>query len=145
MGDLMVEDKGNGHSQLGVLEEDILKEVAHDLDAMKEIGSDSLNPQAKMGVLQKIIASVKDDDYRQMLLLALFDSREQARLAAGAISERLRYNVSITPVLDDICAQCGVHADRIERVIKGMTHYNLNNNQGSGPGWFKKNKDKSIA
>lgn len=140
-----MEEGNNGHG-IGVLEDEILKEVAHDLDNMKEIGSDSMSPTAKLGVLQKIItAIVKDDDYRQVLLLGCFDSKQEAMLASDAISERKRYGVDITPIVDRVIAQCAIHADRVEKALKGMTHYNLNNQGGGGPGWFKKQKDKSIA
>jgi hypothetical protein len=136
---------GNTRTPEEVLEERILKEVYDDNRELTEVGSDSYSTQQKQGVLQKIVTAIVDDkEYRQVLLLACFDDKREARLCAGAIAERQRYGVPIGAILDDVIAQCAVKADRVIKVINGMTRFNLNTNQGM-PGWKKKQENKSIA
>jgi len=92
-------------------------------DAESEIWTDvqgSVSLDGKLGVHQRIITAVlKDDDYRQLLLMAAFDN---------------------------MVAQCAVKAAHIERVLQSMTSYTLNTNYGGRvPNWKKKQDNKSIG
>jgi len=114
-------------------------------------GSDAYSMQQKLGALQRIITAVSKDkeneELRQILLLAAFDNKQEAMLAADAISERQRYGVGIEPILNRIIAQCAVHAGRVDKVLSAMSNYTLNTNSGSNktPFWKRKQEDKNIS
>ena len=107
----------------------------------------SIPIEGKLGVHQRIITAVlKDNDYRQLLLMAAFDNKQEAMLAADAITERLRYGVDITPICDRVVAQCAVKAAHIERVLNSMSSYTLSTNYGGRmPDWKKKQDNKTIG
>lgn len=144
-----MEHEGDGHEEnpITTLEKMAAEGAAQTMQELTESGFDSYSSQQKLGVLQRIVTAVsKDEDYRQILLLAAFDNKQEAMLAADAITERQRYGVSIQPILDRIVAQCSVRADRVDRVLHAMTNYTLNTNYGRGmPGWKKKQDSKSIS
>ena len=119
---------------------DVLAESFEDVQGSVSIGD-------KLGVHQRIITAVlKDNDYRQLLLMAAFDNKQEALLAADAITERLRYGVDITPICDRVVAQCAVKAAHIERVLHSMSSYTLSTNYGGKmPEWKKKQDNKSIG
>lgn len=101
----------------------------------------------KLGVHQRIITAVlKDDEYRQILLMAAFDNKQEAMLCADAITERLRYGVDITPICDRVVAQCAVKGVRVHEILTSMSSYTLSTNYGGRvPDWKKKQDNKSIG
>ena len=123
------------------------KAAADALSGMWEEVQGSVPITDKLGVHQRIITAVlKDNDYRQLLLMAAFDNKQEALLAADAITERLRYGVDITPICDRVVAQCAVKAAHIERVLNSMSSYTLSTNYGGRvPDWKKKQDNKSIG
>ena len=149
MGDKEIE--GDGHGDPETLEEvvarDALKNVAHEVEDYFQAGAGSMSAQDKLGVLQRIVTAVgKDAEYRQILLLAAFDNKQEAMLASDAITERKRYGVTIQPILDRIVAQCAVKSDRVDRVLQAMTSYTLNTGfKGKLPFWKKKQETTGIS
>jgi len=139
-------DKDNGQSTIAELEKMAAADAANEMKEWTNIQG-SVNLGDKLGVHQRIITAVlKDDDYRQLLLMAAFDNKQEALLAADAITERLRYGVDITPICDRVVAQCAVKAAHIERVLTSMTSYTLHTNYGGKiPDWKKKQDSKSIG
>lgn len=110
-------------------------------------GYDSIPMQQKLGVMQRLVTSIaKDREYRQLLLTAAFDNKHEANLAADAITERLRYGVTIQPIVDRILAQCAVKGARVHEIAEIMTRYQITHNYGAGnvPNW-KKKQDQSIG
>lgn len=130
-------------------EDDAVAEVVKAANKMfgnMELVRDSVSLEQRMGVLQRVVTAVKGrDDYLQILLLAAFDDKREAMLAADAISERQRYGVDIQPILTRIVAQCAIKSDRVARVLDAMTKYTLNTNyQGNLPRWKKQQDTKAI-
>jgi len=107
----------------------------------------SVGIEGKLGVHQRIITAVlKDAEYRQLLLMAAFDNKQEALLAADAITERLRYGVDITPICDRVVAQCAVKGVRVHEILTSMSSYTLSTNYGGRvPDWKKRQDNKSIG
>lgn len=125
--------------------DEILK-VANQAMNNIEVVRDSVSLEQRMGVLQRVVTAVRSrEDYLQILLLAAFDDKREAMLAADAISERQRYGVDIQPILTRIVAQCAIKSDRVGRVLDAMTKYTLNTNyQGKMPNWKRQQDQKAI-
>ena len=142
---------GNGSKPLTDLEElaaaEALKGVIPDVEGFLQTGAGSMTSQDKLGVLQRIITAVANDkEYRQILLLSAFDDKQEAMLAADALTERQRYGVTIQPILDRLVAQCAVKSGRVDRVLHAMTNYTLNTGFGSKlPFWKKKQENSGIT
>ena len=116
------------------------------IDGLK-VGYDNMTTGQKLGVLQRLVTAVaKDDQYRQILLTAAFENKQEAMLCADAIAERKRYGVSIQPIVDRILAQCSIKADRVNQILAAMSQYTLHTNYtGSKPWWQKKDDNKSLV
>lgn len=149
-----MEDKetdGDGHGTATEFEEAVAREAVKDaipaVDDFFQTGFASMSAQDKLGVLQRIVTAVaKDEEYRQILLLAAFDNKQEAMLASDAITERKRYGVTIQPILDRIVAQCAVKQGRVDAVLKAMTSYTLNTGFGKKlPFWKKKEETRGIT
>jgi len=112
-----------------------------------KVGFDSMTTGQKLGVLQRLVTAVaKDDQYRQILLTAAFENKEEAMLCADAIAERKRYKVSIQPIVDRILAQCSVKSDRVNKILEAMSQYTLHTNYtGQKPFWQKRDDSKSLV
>jgi len=112
-----------------------------------KVGFDSMTTGQKLGVLQRLVTAVaKDDQYRQILLTAAFENKEEAMLCADAIAERKRYGVSIQPIVDRILAQCSVKSDRVNKILEAMSQYTLHTNYtGQKPPWQRKDESKSLV
>lgn len=112
-----------------------------------KVGFDSMTTGQKLGVLQRLVTAVaKDDQYRQILLTAAFENKQEAMLAADAIAERKRYGVSIQPIVDRILAQCSIKSDRVNKILEAMSQYTLHTNYtGQKPFWQKKDENKSFV
>ena len=123
------------------------KADADDISDVWENVQGSVTMETKLGVHQRIITAVlKDTEYRQLLLMAAFDDKREAQLAADAITERLRYGVDITPICDRVVAQCAVRGAHIDRVLNSMNSYTLQTNYGGKiPDWKKRQDNKSIG
>ena len=144
-----VENKDDGHDEKAALaefERKAVEDAAEVIQELTESGSDSYSIQAKLGVLQRVVtAVVKDEGYRQILLLAAFEDKQEAMLAADAITERQRYGVTIQPILDRVIAQCAVKSSRVDKILQAMTTYSLHTNYGHNlPSWKKKQESKGI-
>ncbi len=122
--------------------------VAADLigDSFEDVQG-SIQTADKLGVHQRIITAVQSDkEYRQVLLTAAFDNKQEALLASDAITERIRYGVDITPIIDRVIAQCAVKGMRVETVLNSMNSYTLHSNYGGRmPDWKKKQDNKTIG
>lgn len=146
-----VEVGGDGHGTIGDLEElaaqEALKEAGQTVEEMLQTGAGSISSQDRLGVLQRIVTAVaKDEEYRQILLLAAFDNKQEAMLASDAITERQRYGVTIQPILDRLVAQCAVKSGRVDKVLQAMTSYTLNTGfRGKLPFWKKKQENSGIS
>lgn len=146
-----MDEKDDGQREIKSLEEvvaeDALKNVAHEVEEYLQVGAGSMSGQDKLGVLQRIITAVADDaGYRQILLLAAFDNKQEAMLASDAITERKRYGVAIQPIMDRIVAQCAVKQGRVDVVLKAMTNYTLNTGFGRKlPFWKSKQETKGLS
>lgn len=107
----------------------------------------SIPIEGKLGVHQRIITAVmKDAEYRQILLTGAYDNKQEAMLASDAITERIRYGVDITPILDRIVAQCAVKGMRVKEILSSMSSYTLSTNYGGRvPDWKKKQDNKTIG
>ena len=143
-------EEDNGHkssSALAEFEKTAIAAAAATMQELTESGNDAYSMEQKLGVLQRVVTAVaKDDDYRQILLLAAFDNKQEANLAADAITERKRYGVDIQPILDRVISQCAVKSGRVDKVLTAMTTYSLNTQSGAHlPGWKRKQEDKSIT
>jgi len=144
----VIENNGNGHKNaLEIFEQKAISDAASTMRELTESGPDALSFEQKLGVLQRVVTAVgKDEDYRQVLLLAAFDNKQEALLASDAITERQRYGVSIHPILTRIIAQCAVKSGRVDKVLGAMTTYSLNTNSHGGmPNWKKKQDDRGIG
>jgi len=142
------EDNGDrGKAALAKFEEDAIKKASETMDILTESGQDAYSMEQKLGVLQRIVTAVgTNEEFRQVLLLAAFDNKQEAMLAADAITERQRYGVEIQPILLRIISQCAVKAGRVDKVLGAMTTYSLNTNYGSRlPSWKRKQEDKSLT
>ena len=139
-------DKDNGNKAIESSNEN------SDIDRIKidwdnvEVLQDTVSTEGRMGVLQRIVTSVRDKkDYLQVFLLAAFDDKREALTCADAVSEMQRYGVDIQPIINRVVAQCAVKADRMARVLDAMTKYTLNTNyQGRLPNWKKQQDAKAI-
>lgn len=122
-------------------------EVAFKQIGNLKVGFDSMTQGQKLGVLQRLVtAVVKDEQYRQILLTAAFESKEEAMLASDAIAERKRYGVPIHPIVDRMLAQCSINADRVNKVLEAMSHFTLNTNYPGKKPWFQRKEDtKSLV
>ena len=141
-----MDDRGEGLNIAEVLEKQAALDAQRDSKEFINIqGSVSMGD--KLGVHQRIITAVlKDDDYRQLLLMAAFDNKQEALLCADAITERLRYGVDITPICDRVAAQCAVGGARVKEILTAMASYTLHTNYGGRiPDWKKKQDNKSIG
>lgn len=116
------------------------------IDGLK-VGFDNLTTGQKLGVLQRLVTAVgKDDQYRQILLTAAFENKQEALLAADAISERVRYGVSIQPIVDRMLAQCSVNSDRVRQILAALSQYTLHTNYtGQKPYWQRRDENKSLV
>lgn len=142
------EDNGKGEeTALLTAEKQAIADATETMKDLTESGNDATTLTDKLGVLQRVVTAVaKDEEYRQILLLAAFDNKQEAMLAADAITERQRYGVSIHPILTRVIAQCAIQAGRVDKVLNAMTSYSLNmNNRGHLPSWKRKQEDKSLA
>lgn len=87
--------------------------------------------QVRVGVLIRLLTAVQEEkEYRQALLTGDFIDDEEADRVAAAIEERLRYGVSIRPILDWISARCSVNSkghgkSRAILGVEGLTHSTL--------------------
>lgn len=143
-----VEVGGDGHGTPKSFEEvvaqDALKEVAGEVEEFMQYGAGSLSAGDKLGVLQRIVTAVaKDSEYRQILLLAAFDNKQEAMLASDAITERQRYGVTIQPILDRLVAQCAVKSGRVDKVLHAMTNYTLNTGFNRKLPFWKSKQEKT--
>lgn len=120
------------------MEDRLQKEIEELLDKNKEnrdagtlVQNDLKNSQ---GVLQTLIRAVIDDDnYRQILLLAAFQDKQEAILCSEAIAERRRYGVSIESIMDRVICQCAINSARVEQALRGITHTSFYTNyRGEG-------------
>jgi len=146
----MKDDKDDGHQDeiaLKEFEERAVGEAAEVMRELTESGSDSYAMGQKLGVLQRVVTAVsKNEEYRQILLLAAFDDKQEAMLAADAITERQRYGVTIQPILDRVIAQCAVKSVRVDKILQAMTSYTLHTNYGQHlPSWKKKQENRNIS
>jgi len=142
------DDNGNRDAvALKKFEEDALKKASETMDILTESGQDAYSMEQKLGVLQRIVTAVgTNEEFRQVLLLAAFDNKQEAMLAADAITERQRYGVEIQPILLRVISQCAIKAGRVDKVLNAMTTYSLNTNYGSRlPSWKRKQEDKSLT
>lgn len=141
-----MENRGDGLNTVEELEKAAALDAVNTMKEWTDVQG-SVSVGEKLGVHQRIITAVlKDDDYRQLLLMAAFDNKQEALLCADAITERLRYGVDITPICDRVVAQCAVKAAHIERVLNSMTSYTLQHNYGGKiPDWKRKQDNKSIG
>jgi len=126
--------------------EEILSKSSDDLDALVQVGFDTMASQQRLGVLQRLVTAVeKVQGFFQILLTADFDNKREAMLAADAISECRRYGASYEAILLRITAQCGVHSGRVDRVLRSMNSYNLNTNyKGKLPEWKQNQSKKGV-
>lgn len=111
-----------------------------------ETGYGDMPISQRLGVLQRVITAVAGSkEYLQVLLLAAFDDKREAVLAADAITERQRYGVDIQPIVTRVVAQCAVHAARVNTVINAYSSFTLhtNNSRNKQPDW-KKEQDRSA-
>jgi len=138
----------------GEVTTDVQPEVSDDeLDAAfrqvggVKVGFDSMTTGQKLGVLQRLVTAVaKDDNYRQILLTAAFENKQEALLAADAISERVRYGVSIQPIVDRMLAQCSIKSERVNEILRALSQYTLHTNYtGNKTWWQKKDDNKSLV
>jgi len=147
--DVKEKDKNNGWKPLDDETVNKLREAAdlnvNDIEFENYTGSVSV--EGKLGVHQRIITAVQSDkEYRQVLLTAAFDNKQEALLASDAITERIRYGVDITPIIDRVIAQCAVKGMRVETILNSMSTYTMNNNyRGNVPDWKKRQDNKSIG
>lgn len=141
-----VEVGDDGHRPLSleeVVAQDAIKSVAKEVEEFQE-GPGSMSAGDKLGVLQRIVTAVaKDSEYRQILLLAAFDNKQEAMLASDAITERQRYGVTIQPILDRLVAQCAVKSGRVDKVLHAMTNYTLNTGFGGKLPFWKRKQEKT--
>ena len=121
----------NGSGENFDLENALSEKASDDLLRLGEEGNAISSTQGKLGVLQRTITSeLEMKSYRQTLLLAAFDDKQEAMLAADAITERLRYGVSIEPILARIDAQCGIKSARVRDALAAMSHYTVSSYSG---------------
>ena len=144
-------DSDNGNKEGVDLAEiaaaEAIKEVAPTVEEMLQSGPGSVSAGDRLGVLQRVVTAVADDkEYRQILLLAAFDNKQEAMLASDAITERQRYGVTIQPILDRLVSQCAVKSGRVDKVLHAMTNYTLNTSSHSRlPFWKKKEERSGIS
>lgn len=114
---------GNNSGEDFDMEKALTDQAVEDLLKLGEEGNAISSPGGKLGVLQRGITSELDEKhYRQSLLLAAFDDKQEALLCADAITERLRYGVSIEPILARVDAACGVKSSRIRDAFMALSH-----------------------
>lgn len=117
------------------LEKELLKRHRDDEPATTGSGI-SPDGTARVGVLIKLLTAVKEDEYRQALIMSDFLDDDEADRVAAAIEERRRYGLSIAPVLDWCAARCGVNKiahgkSRATLAIEGLTHSTFTTNSSS--------------
>lgn len=141
-------DNGNNPEEgMSILEKVAAQDSLNGKDIEVEDFTGSIPIEGKLGVHQRIITAVqKDSEYRQVLLTAAFDNKQEALLASDAITERLRYGVDITPIVDRVIAQCAVKGMRVSTILNSMNTYNIHGNyNGRIPDWKKKQDNKTIG
>ncbi len=80
----------------------------------------------RQGVLKSLLTvEQKEENYRQTLLTADYIDDEEADRVTGAISEALRYGLSLAPILDWVTNRCSVNKahgkSRVQVAIEGLT------------------------
>lgn len=109
-----------------------LEDLRREDGILAKAAADSVG-KAHVGVLkQAITVELEESKRRQILYLANFVDRDQARKAVAAIGERLMCGVDIDPVLDDIAAMCGVNSERLHMALDAMSHTTFTTNYQKG-------------
>jgi len=120
------EDDGD---DAGALEDDIKKGALVNLQNLKRADGIITMGKAQTSLLQRVITAPQHSkEYRQILLLLDFMSSDEADRFSGAISFSLRYGIPIDPIIDKALSRCSVKANRVEAVIRALTHINFSNN-----------------
>lgn len=109
------------------------------------VGFDSIPQTQKLGVMQRLVTAVLNDrQYRQVLLTGAFDNKHEANLAADSISERLRYGVTIQPIVDRVITQCAVKGGTRNLIAEILTRYQITHNYGGDTPDWKKRQNKGA-
>lgn len=136
-----IETGNNGHLDL--------EKLAEVLGADDKWHEDSdITIQEKLGVFQRLVTAVlKDEEYRQVLLLAIFRDERQANLCCAAIAQCQRYSASISKIVDRVIAQTGIDGRRIKEIILGINTQTFNTNIPAAklPFWKRKQNNDSLG
>ena len=118
--------QNNGHEELSDKErQEMFAKINSEFEQDSDAYYAEVSVEQKLGVMQTLVhAEHKDAKHRQILLTAAFKDESQAMAAADAITERLRYGVTIQPVLDRIVAQCGIRGQRVTELLGGLNKFN---------------------
>lgn len=142
-----MEPQDNGQNIAAEMQKMVLEDTANTVEELIR-GSDSMPFQAKLGVLQRVVTAVLDDkEYRQVLLLAAFDNKQEALLCADAIAECRRYGVPIERIVDRVIAEGSVNSEKMNKVLAAVTSYtlNTNTNRSNLPFWKRKQERSGLS
>ena len=147
--ELQVDTGGNGSSPTDEAEVAAFQGAKLKLEDLRRPDGilTTLDKTGQQGILQRAMTAVmKDEDYRQELKTAYFQTAEEADLAVAAINERLMCGVSIKPLLDKIIARsAGTKGGRLHDIFESLTHttFSTNYTKGDKKFWQHGDRDKS--
>lgn len=130
---------------------DFLKEQGvTDLDEAKGANSSILRGRNAGGnAMTRLSTSISDPlkEYRQAMLLAAFESREQSSRCAAALAECQRYGVTdgLSAIVDRVICDCGANGavgGRVNAIVDALTHTRLTTNNPEATKRFLQGKKK---
>ena len=139
-------DKEESDDLFAEIEKDMIKGAVEDKkDAARTAAGvqGGSKGASSSGALNKV--SVFSETTRQALMMANFESPDQAGCVVAAINEAYRYGCSIDPIMDWVAAHCGVsqkHQSRVEWIVQALTHLEDNQANPQKLNWRGKPKDE---
>jgi hypothetical protein len=142
-----VGSNGNGHSPTDEAVQEAFEGARLKVEELRRPDGvlTQLDKSGQKGILQQALSAIrKDEDYRQELKTAYFQTAEEADLAVAAINERLMCGVSIKPIVDMIVARsAGVKGGRLHDIFEALTHTTFSTNYTGGKKWWSNDKPKN--
>lgn len=133
-----------GIDVISAAEQRVVKQKIDEKEELREAsGVTGATSKAAGSVLKQLITV--NDDRRQLLALANFESKEEAGNVSACIKEAKRYGVPDDSILDLISAYMGVcsqNLGRIEWGVQALTHLDINQPSKNKFSWRGKPKEE---
>lgn len=143
----MADDNGEHDEGIDVLSEAEKRVVKQKVDEKAELreasGVAGAGSKAAGSVLRQLITV--DDNKRNLLALANFESKEEAGIVCAAIKEAQRYGVPDDSIYDLVSAYMGVCArnrGRVEWGVEALTHLDISQPNKNKFSWRGKKEEE---